>query len=648
MHNGNRYLEILREYWGYDSFRGIQQDIVESIGRGRDTLGLMPTGGGKSITFQVPALALEGVCIVITPLIALMKDQVEHLRQRGIQAAAVHAGITRQETLTILDNCILGSTKFLYIAPERIGSELFQNKLRRIRVSFITVDEAHCISQWGYDFRPSYLQIAEIRKLKPEAAVLALTATATAEVIDDIQHRLGFKAPNVFRMSFERRNLAYVVRETPDKQEQMVHILNSVPGSAIVYVRSRQRAADIARELEKRGITAAYYHAGLEHMTKDQRQKAWQEGAKRVMVATNAFGMGIDKPDVRVVIHIDCPSSIEAYFQEAGRAGRDGQKAYAVLLYNDSDTHKLQKRIADEFPEKRLVMDIYEHLACFYQIGVGSGEGHTFRFDLDVFSRNFRHFPTQVLSAMKILERAGYIEFDMDPNNRTRVKFILGRNELYMLREGQPNEEAVITALLRNYGGLFNEYGYIDETLIAQATGLTREQVYLTLKSLNRKSILHFIPQSRMPVITYMRDRCEKERMVLSREVYEQRKEEFEKRIKAITAYAMNNDVCRSRQLLRYFGEEKTRDCEICDVCNARNAHTPAKENARERALKAICNHLKDGRKHRLRELLELNLPKQPLDEALELLVHEETIGIDGHLIWLENGKLQVAGNKES
>ncbi|MFC2448968.1 MAG: RecQ family ATP-dependent DNA helicase, partial [Prevotella denticola] len=357
------YLDILHQYWGYPDFRGIQKEIIESIGAGKDTLGLMPTGGGKSLTFQIPALAQDGVCIVITPLIALMKDQVDHLRHQGIPAAAVYSGMHRDAIVATLENCVLGGTRLLYISPERIGSDIFQVKLRHMKVSFITVDEAHCISQWGYDFRPSYLQIAAIRRLVPEAPVLALTATATPEVVDDIQERLGFKVKNVFRMSFERKNLAYVVRQTEDKDAEMVHILQSVPQTAIIYCRSRKRTKDVAQKLTEYGISATWYHAGLEPAVKDQRQNDWQNDRIRVIVATNAFGMGIDKPDVRVVIHLDCPSSLEAYFQEAGRAGRDGRKAYAVLLYNGSDRRTLQKRVEDTFPPKEYVQTVYEHLA---------------------------------------------------------------------------------------------------------------------------------------------------------------------------------------------------------------------------------------------------------------------------------------------
>ena len=436
--NGNAeceetFLPILRKYWGYEEFRGIQQDIIKSIAEGNDTLGLMPTGGGKSITFQVPALAQDGVCIVVTPLIALMKDQVYNLRRRGIMAAAIYSGMSRHEIVSTLENCIFGHTKLLYISPERLSSDIFLTKLRHINVSFITVDEAHCISQWGYDFRPSYLRIAEIRRLKPAAPILALTATATPQVVDDIQEKLEFREKNVFSMSFKRQNLAYVVRETIDKDAEMEHILSAVQGSAIVYVRSRKKTKEIAEKLELSGITATFYHAGLTHTAKDVRQQRWHDDETRVMVATNAFGMGIDKPDVRIVLHYDCPDSIEAYFQEAGRAGRDGKKAYAVLLYNHSDTRKLIRRIDDTFPDKEYIRKVYEKLAAYYQIGVGSALGHTFSFEIDNFCRNFRLFPVQANSALTILERAGYIGYETEPDGRARLMFLLSRNELNRL-----------------------------------------------------------------------------------------------------------------------------------------------------------------------------------------------------------------------
>lgn len=578
----DKFQSILQKYWGYPDFRGIQRNIIESIASGRDTLGLMPTGGGKSITFQVPALAQEGVCIVITPLIALMKDQVQHLREHGILADAIYADKSRSEILKTLDNAIFGGVKILYVSPERLASEMFQTKLRHIHVSFITVDEAHCISQWGYDFRPSYLQIASIREMKPGIPILALTATATPEVVDDIQERLHFKEKNVFKMSFERKNLAYVVREAEDKQGEMIHILQSVGGSAIVYARSRKRTKEMAQLLSQQGITATFYHAGLDPDVKDQRQKAWQKDEVRVMCATNAFGMGIDKPDVRVVIHIDCPDSLEAYFQEAGRAGRDGQKSYAVLLYNKHDELKLCKRVDDTFPPKELIQDIYEHLAYFYQIGVGSGQGKTFEFDIEKFCVTYKYFPTKVDAALRILERSGYLHYEDNPDGKARVMFLLGRNDLYQLDQLAPSQDAVVTALLRSYGSLFVDLTYIDETMIARQAELTIQQVYFALKSLAARHIIQFIPRRKIPFISYTRDRVDGDKVVIPKEVWESRREQYEKRIKSMIRYAKNDEVCRSRQLLAYFGEENDRDCKQCDVCLADQTEEREKELRRK------------------------------------------------------------------
>ena len=574
----DKFQSILQKYWGYPDFRGIQRNIIESIASGRDTLGLMPTGGGKSITFQVPALAQEGVCIVITPLIALMKDQVLHLKERGILADAIYADKSRSEILQTLDNTIFGGVKILYVSPERLASEMFQTKLRHIHVSFITVDEAHCISQWGYDFRPSYLQIADIRKMKPGVPILALTATATPEVVEDIQEKLHFSEKNVFKMSFERKNLAYVVREAEDKQSEMIHILQSVGGSAIIYARSRKRTKEMAQLLSQQGITATFYHAGLDPDVKDQRQKAWQKDEVRVMCATNAFGMGIDKPDVRMVIHIDCPDSLEAYFQEAGRAGRDGQKSYAVLLYNKHDELKLSKRVEDTFPQKELIQDIYEHLAYFYQIGVGSGQGKTFEFDIEKFCIIYKYFPTKVDAALRILERSGYLHYEDNPDGKARVMFLLGRNDLYLLDQLSPSQDAVVTALLRSYGSLFVDLTYIDEAMIARQAELTIQQVYFALKSLAARHIIKFIPRRKIPFITYTRDRVYGNKVVIPKEVWESRREQYEKRIKSMIHYAKNDEECRSKQLLAYFGEENDSECKQCDVCLANREDDKEKE----------------------------------------------------------------------
>lgn len=625
------YLDILHQYWGYPDFRGIQKEIIESIGAGKDTLGLMPTGGGKSLTFQIPALAQDGVCIVITPLIALMKDQVDHLRHQGIPAAAVYSGMHRDAIVATLENCVLGGTRLLYISPERIGSDIFQVKLRHMKVSFITVDEAHCISQWGYDFRPSYLQIASIRRLVPEAPVLALTATATPEVVDDIQERLGFKVKNVFRMSFERKNLAYVVRQTEDKDAEMVHILQSVPQTAIIYCRSRKRTKDVAQKLTEYGISATWYHAGLEPAVKDQRQNDWQNDRIRVIVATNAFGMGIDKPDVRVVIHLDCPSSLEAYFQEAGRAGRDGRKAYAVLLYNGSDRRTLQKRVEDTFPPKEYVQTVYEHLAYFYQIGVGSGAGCTFEFPIDRFCTTFKHFPTRANAALTLLQRAGYIDYEQNPDTQARIRFLLNRDDLYRLDALSDKENEVVTALLRNYGGLFSDYGYVDESYIAQEAGLDRNQTYTVLVNLSKKRIINFIPRKNTPIIRYRSDRIDGADIVLDRSVYEDRKAQFVKRIHSVIDYAQNGRVCRSRQLLRYFGETKSVDCGQCDVCLS---HTDTEDGDERKLIKRqLLTLLADGKKHHITEIRRLNSDWELTGDVMREMVLEEDIRMEGSFL---------------
>lgn len=619
------YQSILQKYWGYPDFRGIQQEIIESIGQGKDTLGLMPTGGGKSITFQVPALAMDGVCLVVTPLIALMKDQVQNLRKRGIMAAAIYSGMTRPEIVTTLENCIFGQTKLLYISPERLASELFQTKLRHIKVSFITVDEAHCISQWGYDFRPSYLNIADIKKLKPSAPILALTATATPAVIDDIQERLQFKEKNVFKMSFERKNLTYVVRPTIDKDAEMIHILESVKGSAIVYVRSRKRTKEISDLLEANGIPSTFYHAGLTHSTKDIRQQRWHNDETRVMVATNAFGMGIDKPDVRMVIHYDSPDSIEAYFQEAGRAGRDGKRAYAVLLYDKRDTQKLIKRIDTNFPPKDYIIKVYEDLAYYYQIAAGSGYGHTFSFEIEKFCHIFKHYPLQAHSALVILARAQYIEYETDPESRARLMFLLNRNELYRLDDLTQQEDALITALLRLYGSLFVDYTFIDLGLVADYSQIPQQEIYLMLKSLSQRRILHFIPESKTPYITYTKNRELPEHMVISKEVYEDRKEEFTKRINAMIAYANDTTTCRSKMLLNYFGEKQDHDCGRCDVCLDNNTNQVAEEKI-DPVKHQILNLLADKAPHYITEIARLTLPREQVTAALQALLDEEIL----------------------
>lgn len=619
------YRKILKQYWGYDNFRGIQEDIIRSIGEGRDTLGLMPTGGGKSITFQVPALAQEGLCLVITPLIALMKDQVRNLRERGIKATAIYSGMTREEIVIALENCIFGNYKFLYVSPERLDTEIFQIKLRSMHVSLITVDESHCISQWGYDFRPAYLKIADIRQLLPGVPVIALTATATPEVVSDIQQRLQFRQENVFRMSFERKNLAYVVRHTEDKESELLHILQRVNGSGIVYTRNRKKTKEISLFLNRNHITATFYHAGLNDETKDSLQKAWLKGEFRVMVATNAFGMGIDKPDVRVVIHADVPDSPEAYFQEAGRAGRDGMKAYAVLLFCARDKITLKQRVSDTFPEKSYIRKIYEDINFYYQMAMGDGRGCTFAFNIDEFCRNFKHFPVQTDSALKILTRAGYLEYTDEQDNASRIMFTITKEELYRIREQSEDTEKLLRILLRSYTGLFTDYAYISEDNLSTRSGLSKQQIYETLLSLSRQHILHYIPAKKTPYIIYTRERQETERVYLSKEVYEDRKESYVQRINAMIEYAESENRCRSRMLLRYFGEKNEHNCGQCDVCLQQ--HQSGLKSGEFEAISQQLQALLKENPLSLQEIKDkMQVPENHLMKVVSYLVSEEII----------------------
>ena len=624
----NKYQEILKQYWGYDSFRDLQEEIITSIGEGKDTLGLMPTGGGKSITFQVPALAQSGLCIVITPLIALMKDQVQNLRKRGIKALAIYSGMTRQEIVTALENCIFGDYKFLYISPERLDTEIFRIKLRSMKVSMITVDESHCISQWGYDFRPAYLKIAEIRELLPGVPVLALTATATPEVVKDIQSRLNFREENVFRMGFERKNLAYIVRKTDNKTGELLHILKRIDGSAIIYVRNRRRTKEITELLMQEGITADFYHAGLDNAVKDLRQKRWQNGEIRVMVATNAFGMGIDKPDVRIVLHIDLPDSPEAYFQEAGRAGRDGLKAYAVILYAKSDKMTLHKRVADTFPEKEYILQVYEHLQYYYQMAMGDGFQCIREFNLEEFCRKFKYFPVPVDSALKILTQAGYLEYTDEQDNASRILFTIRRDELYKLREMGTEAETLIQTILRSYTGVFTDYAYISEDTLAIRTGLTRQQIYNILVTLTKRRIVDYIPHKKTPYIIYTRERLELRYLHIPASVYEERKARYEARIKAMEEYVTSESVCRSRMLLRYFGEKNEHNCKQCDVCLNRHETDCLPEDS-----------FREMRKQILELLARKSLPPAGIANAIEA-EREDISRVIQYL--LEEGELKM------
>ncbi|MCR5313259.1 MAG: RecQ family ATP-dependent DNA helicase [Bacteroidaceae bacterium] len=627
----NEYLDILRQYWGYDSFRGIQEEIITSIGEGHDTLGLMPTGGGTSICFQVPALAKDGLCLVVTPLIALMKDQVSQLRKRGIKAAAVYSGMMRDDIVRTLDNCILGGYKFLYLSPERLSTDLFKEKLIRMHhVSLITVDEAHCVSQWGYDFRPSYLEIAKIRHIIPyHVPVLALTATATPDVVEDIQNRLEFSEHHAFSMSFERKNLIYVVRKTDDKAGEILRILKGVPqGSAIVYTRSRRLTSEIARYLNDNGISADSYHAGLTSAEKDLRQTNWTKNRNRVMVATNAFGMGIDKPDVRVVIHYNIPDSMESYFQEAGRAGRDGEASYAILLVADGEKMLLHRRVSETYPDVDYIKQTYENVCCFLEIGVGEAEGRTFDFSLEKFCRLFKQFAVHTDSSLKLLTNAGYIDYHEQQDFKSLIHILVRKEQLYTLHDNGKDQDLLTQAILRTYTGVFADFVPIEEMLLSHITGLSHDRVYNILKEMSRNRIIEYIPHRSTPTITFVQPRIDTQYIHLYDYVYADRKEDYKKRIDKMVDYAFSNTSCRSRMLLNYFGDMNAEDCGQCDVCLARKRRE--KENPDlEKARQAILMLLSDGKDHLVTELSALDVPSESLRDALREMVDEEEITID-------------------
>ncbi|WP_071797481.1 RecQ family ATP-dependent DNA helicase [Labilibacter marinus] len=568
-----KYLQILKKYWGYDGFRAMQDQIVESIGQGKDTLGLMPTGGGKSITFQVPAMAMDGLCIVITPLVALMKDQVSNLKSKNIKAIAVYSGLTRQEINIAYDNCIFGDYKFLYLSPERLTTTLFLEKLIHFKVNMLVVDEAHCISQWGYDFRPSYLKIADIRKELPEVPVLALTATATPQIVDDIQERLVFEKKNVVKKSFERDNLAYIVRHTDDKLRQLINIVKSIDGCTVVFVRNRKKTKEYALWLRENGISAHNYHAGLTHDSKDKKQREWMNDQVQVMVCTNAFGMGIDKPDVRLVVHMDSPDSIEAYFQEAGRGGRDGKKAYAVLLFENADKTRLKKNIKISFPEKEEVFRVYNALGNFFQLATGHGQDMVYDFDIVQFCKAYHFNMLTVFNSLKILQRATYLEYSEEANLPSRVHFLVQKVELYSFQVKNEAFNAFIKLLLRSYTGFFTEYVVINEQLLAQRANVSADLIYKYLNKLNHLKIIHYIPRKKTPLIQYIQPREEVRYLKLPNEVYKDRKIQYEERVHAVIDYAEFSHVCRSRYLLQYFGQKNTKDCGQCDVCLDKKKH---------------------------------------------------------------------------
>ena len=563
--------EVLAKYWGYESFRPLQEDIIHSIYEGKDTLGLMPTGGGKSLTFQVPALCMEGICIVVTPLIALMKDQVDNLKKTGIKATAIYSGMSRQEIIKQLENCIFGDYKFLYVSPERLSTEIFLSKLQAMQVNILVVDESHCISQWGYDFRPSYFNIADIRTLLPDVPVLALTATATPEVVNDIQERLLFKKKQVFQKSFARTNLSYVVRETEDKINTLLHIIDKIPGTAIVYVRSRKRTKEISDALRLSGISADFFHAGLNREIKTQKQNAWKSGECRIIVSTNAFGMGIDKADVRLVVHIDMPSSLEEYYQEAGRGGRDEKQAYAVALCGKSDLRTLKKKLTDEFPERDFIERVYDALGNFYQIAVGFGMDTVHDFDLGLFCQNFKFAIIPTHHALKLLDLAGYITYTEEVESASRVMFTCTKDSLYQYKQEDKKTDELIQMLLRSYTGLFADPVFINESLLATRIQTTATDVFDRLSRLSKRRLLYYIPKKKTPLIIYTRTREELKYLTIPRIAYEERKERASNKLDKMVHYLTNHQACRSRVLLHYFGETKSQNCGTCDVCLAKN-----------------------------------------------------------------------------
>lgn len=562
---------VLREYWGYDSFRPRQREIIDSVLAGHDTLGLLPTGGGKSLTFQVPALMLDGLTVVITPLISLMKDQVDNLRERGIRAVYLTMGMTRRETRLVYDKCRLGKTRLLYVSPERLRSESFVRELRGWNVSLITVDEAHCISQWGYDFRPSYLRIGELRGLLgPDVPVLALTASATPLVRDDIARQLRFRPDsNVYALSFDRPNLSYVARITQNKTDKLLQVLGATTGTAIVYVRSRKKTREIAELLQGAGISATFYHAGLDPEVKAERQEQWKSGRTRVIVATNAFGMGIDKPDVRTVVHIDLPPSLEEYYQEAGRAGRDGLPSFAVLIATTHDRGLLKRRLNEAFPPVDFVRRVYELIGAFLDVPVGGGYNKVFEFDLARFCRTYGLQERMTRGALALLTQAAYIEFQDEAPTRARLMMLCRRDELYAERL-TAEEDAVLMAVLRTYTGLFSEYAFVSESEIARVAQLPEQSIYDIMLSLGRKNILHYIPRKSVPYILYVTGREETRHVCLGPEIYENRRKLMEERLNAVADFAYTTERCRSVVLLEYFGEKGVSDCGRCDICRSR------------------------------------------------------------------------------
>lgn len=613
---------ILKKHWGYESFRPLQEDIIMSVLSGRDTLGLMPTGGGKSITFQVPAMALPGLTVVVTPLISLMKDQVDNLRRRRVKALYLHSGMTARESKIAREKLINGGAKLLYVSPERLRNQRFIQELRMTEVSLIVVDEAHCISQWGYDFRPSYLNIRSLRKIFPKVNVLALTATATPHVESDILRQLEMKDAALFRMSFSRSNLNYIVRNTETKIYEIFHILSRTEGSAIVYVRSRKRTREIAEYLSSAGISSTYYHAGLDISLKEERQNEWQRSGVRVMVATNAFGMGIDKPDVRVVIHFDMPPSLEEYYQEAGRAGRDGKKSYVVLLTSRADSGLLRRRVTETFPPREEIKLLYERVCNYLHVSMDEGYEKLAEFDVERFCEVFSYQRRRCLACLHLLGQAGYLEYLEETEHRSRVMMTCTREELYHVDRLSADADLVLTRILRLYSGLFAEYVYIDERVISRESGIDERRVYESLLELGRRKVLSYVPRSRSPYIYFPTAREDKRYVMIGKDIYEDRKKVISERTEAMIDYGFGKGKCREKILLEYFGEQDGKDCGRCDICRGRNQRSGEKEENRLARIVEYIRSRPGGADIRIMER-DLRIVPSQLSEYLSYLCGE-------------------------
>ena len=628
--------KILKQYWGYSSFRPLQKDIIDSVLSNKDTLALLPTGGGKSLCFQLPAMAMEGICIVVSPLIALMQDQVKRLNDKGIKAVSVVSGMHMREIDQVLDNCVYGNIKFLYLSPERLKSDLVKERIAKMQVNLIAIDEAHCISQWGYDFRPSYLEIAEIRKIKPKTPVLALTATATKEVVKDIQEKLEFSKKLVFEQSFERKNVAYVVSHTEDKLSKMLSVFKKIKGSGIVYVRSRKKTKNIADFLAKHDITADFYHGGLASELRSIKQESWINNKVRVIVATNAFGMGIDKPDVRTVVHMDVPDTLEAYFQEAGRAGRDQKQAYAVLFYNPTDKLQLQQQFELKYPPLEEVRRVYEAVCNYFRLAVGSGKNAVYDFNLNDFSSAYPFKPIISYNSLKILEREGYLALSEVSVTASRLKFIAASDTLYQFQVKNKKQDEFIKLLLRSYSGLFDDYVQINEATLAKRLEIDKNMILKELNYLHQLELIEYIPLSHNPKITFIEERIDSKNLRISYENYQRLKENSFEKLESVLNYASSTNRCRNRLLLEYFSQRNAKDCLVCDVCKKHKTDEVVFEKIQLKVIEVLTKNpltLSDL----MNEIINKSIKEKDAIEVVQWLVD------NGNLIYEENGKLSLS-----